>query len=360
MPDINIHNYESFLLDYFEGKLSDSQAEKLISFIYSDPELIDEFENSQKLIKLNPGNTNFSFKQNLYRQEIFSNNTSNFDELCIAKLEGDLTKRELEEFNRLLSETPNLNKDFSIFEKTVSTPDLSVRFENKDGLKQKQIVANSYSRFFYYSIAASIAVLFSILILTPENVQLNKFDQNAILYSNRNKIQPTNNNVEIPNTEKITNKIEGIKLNNTNIYETSNSKKVEDTSQIIFSPDFDKTQVMAQLNPVAVGISNNKSKIQFVKVTLPEMKDNTFYSDINNEETSLKSIVLETVNTQVLKKDKDLNKISAWDIAQLGINGINKITGSNIQLNKKYDNKGNLAKVEFDSKLFAFSTPVKK
>ncbi|MFO0356560.1 MAG: hypothetical protein ACK50A_06360 [Sphingobacteriaceae bacterium] len=84
MSEINLNNYEAYMLDYFEGKLSNEQIIALKAFAVLNPELELNFE--EELVQLENETINFSDKQKL---------KANFnDELVIGYLENTLNKEE--------------------------------------------------------------------------------------------------------------------------------------------------------------------------------------------------------------------------------------------------------------------------
>ena len=104
MIDINLNNYEEIIIDYFDGKLNTSEIEKLMSFLNQYPEIKEEFEHlsvfsTEELEYAEPA---CSFKKNLKKESLLDNNEcSNFDELCIAKIEGDLNLKENKWFDEV-------------------------------------------------------------------------------------------------------------------------------------------------------------------------------------------------------------------------------------------------------------------
>lgn len=362
MIDINIYNYESYLLDYFEGKLSYTQKDKVLSFIYSNPELINEFENYNKNKSFIPEAIKFPNKKELIKEPLLSEQISNFDELCIAKLEGDLSENEHIQFILLLKEKFNLNSEYNKFKKTIFLPDLSVRYENKGLLKQKTVVDFSRNYSFYkYLIASSIVIFFTILLFMPQNDKFNHIDQVAInsltIKKNKQIVNLSEQNIDV----KIIELKKNINTINTKEYNNITKVKGNKETEIIINNNVDreKEENVTPLIPVNVEIDNIKannvnSLYKIIKSKKRELQN------IQNEESSVKEFVTKKINQKIFNNEFKLNKFSGWDIAQIGIKGINRITGSNIQLNKKYNNQGKISKVEFNSKLIAFSSSVKK
>jgi len=81
--------------------------------------------------------------------------------------------------------------------------------------------------------------------------------------------------------------------------------------------------------------------------------------DVKNKHFSVKSFIAGVINKEVFNRDRN-EKIEMFDVAQASLNGINRITGSNMKLTRIYDENGKPNKTEFSSKLIAFSTPAKK
>jgi len=53
-------------------------------------------------------------------------------------------------------------------------------------------------------------------------------------------------------------------------------------------------------------------------------------------------------------------RISFWDIAGLGVKGINRLTGSEMELKKSYDEEGNVKSLAFNSKAISFTHKTNK
>ena len=62
--EINRNNYEVWLTDFMDGKLSATRTEELMSFLDQNPNLKEEFEGLETII-LKPGNIRFSPKEQL-------------------------------------------------------------------------------------------------------------------------------------------------------------------------------------------------------------------------------------------------------------------------------------------------------
>jgi hypothetical protein len=119
--------------------------------------------------------TVFSNKQELKRTSILAGiSNSNFDELCIAHLEKDLTSSEEIEFKKFLKQDAEKQKRLDLYKLTKIVKDESIVFPNKVSLKKK---SRFLSRNFYFiSAAASVVLLIAWYLFIPktQNENINK------------------------------------------------------------------------------------------------------------------------------------------------------------------------------------------
>ncbi len=66
MEKLNKHNYESYFLDFIEGKLNESQVSELKKFLDKNPALEKELSDFEDL-RLQPQNIIFNHKKELIK-----------------------------------------------------------------------------------------------------------------------------------------------------------------------------------------------------------------------------------------------------------------------------------------------------
>src|SRR6056297_2487994 len=114
MTKITRHNYEAYFIDYMEGTLSPSQKDKFIAFLESNPDLKEELQSWEE-VKINPDKTiQFSEKNTLKKAHSIFPEEPPFEELCIAKAEGDLTENEASFFDQQIKEEPEKTKLYNL------------------------------------------------------------------------------------------------------------------------------------------------------------------------------------------------------------------------------------------------------
>lgn len=137
MEQINLDNYEAYLLDHLEGRLNPEDSEALRRFLILHPEL--DIDLSESLPSLNPEDSSFPSKEELLRY------VSAEDELLIAKLEGLLSVEERTALEHRFKQEPALKQSYAQFEKTLIRPDLSEQFRYKNALHktEEELVLNN-------------------------------------------------------------------------------------------------------------------------------------------------------------------------------------------------------------------------
>lgn len=151
---INRNTYEIYLIDYLEGNLDAVQVSELLLFLEQNPDLKAEYENLE-LVYLTQDNIAPLDKSNLKKPDAAATKERN-EHLLIAQLEGDLTTGERNELERAKALYPELNTAEKLFALTKLTPDLSVQYRQKRGLKRFVLAA-------YYPTLTRIAAVFILL-----------------------------------------------------------------------------------------------------------------------------------------------------------------------------------------------------
>ncbi|MCA1752146.1 MAG: hypothetical protein ABR572_06015 [Cryomorphaceae bacterium] len=124
MNEINIENYEAWLLDSLEGRLSADEQKALEAFLMAHPELdgaLDGFED----VGLTPPDEGLTDRDNLKKSDKDAR-----DLLCFKAAEGELTPAEAEEFERL-SAKPEFRDEYNQWKRAKLAPE-ETAFEKDD------------------------------------------------------------------------------------------------------------------------------------------------------------------------------------------------------------------------------------
>lgn len=187
---INRETYEHFFIDYLDGNLSDDEIKVLIKFLDQNPDLEEElkdltsFSKQQKNIdKLNP---KFNL-QDLKKESILEDNSSNFDELCISFYEGELNEKEEQYLLELAESREDLMLTFEGYAHTKAKADFSVVFPNKSKLKKhKKLILPQY-----FSYAASIILILGVIFYLPKRPDKHQESKKATATITKNTLIKT-------------------------------------------------------------------------------------------------------------------------------------------------------------------------
>lgn len=154
MSEINLHNYEAYMLDHLEGKLSPEDTLALKAFAILHPELELNFED--ELVSLETDAVTFNGKQNL--KAGFN------DELVIGYLENVLSADEKIIADELARNNEIFKSELAIYKKTIASAEETIVFENKAALKHEpKLIVVSWSA--TLRIAAAMVLIAGIWIL---------------------------------------------------------------------------------------------------------------------------------------------------------------------------------------------------
>lgn len=208
MERISIFNYEAFYLDFLEGNLNEADTLLLMNFLEENPSLRMEDEDlplfDVDCVVLDEEAKN-ELKQPLLTDTIHLNNVEFF---LISESEGLLPQTKVDELTLFVANNKSLIYDKGIYAVAKFTPDMSIVYEDKAGLKRKKtFVLWQYASIATISSAAAIIVFFMtwssinnpvIDINNPGLIKANTQNQNV----NKSR-QNTNgtNGVVVPNNE---------------------------------------------------------------------------------------------------------------------------------------------------------------
>jgi len=333
---ITKHNYEEFILDFIEGKLSENDNILFQKFLDSNPDVENEILNFENVI-LPEENIVFEEKYLLKKTEFSQNFSGNYlEELCIADIEKDITDEQKKDLENIFTEFPEKIAVYDSFKKTKLIPNLEIKYTNKEKLKKKHVLMRPNFVYFASSVAASLILFFSIIGLNKNEVYKtrsysqieNRFENNKTVFTktlvSKTDLQVSNNKLEktIYNSSKIDNP--------TNVIDNQIDivlRKDDNLDKIVVSsPKLQKEYEHEILN------FNTKENFEdYNKMAMHQSEKNFF-------------------------EKKGIEKINAWNVAQVAVNNYNNLTENNVSLDGKFDRDGDLKAVSFNSQVFGFYT----
>lgn len=344
MNKINRNNYEIYFIDYLDGIISHQDKEELMLFLRKNPDLKKELEFfSNDETGLNPNiKITFSHKGKLIKTpQLKTEDYKHIDELCIAKLEGDLPDKAEKEFDRLITNNKNIADTYKLYEKTKVKADKAIVFPNKRNLKKHRSVFLNSTINQTLAYAAGILLLVTFFINTSTN-NTNNYDKYL-----------SNNNIYLDFSDITTNSSQSEvrqEINEINIRDFQSIYK-HPSSNIINTPTNIAETSINKIQPVYAGLPEGEAPLYALADIKMKLK-NSHALKQNNKQL--------LANTSQPQNENQSENSTLLDLAEMGFKGISKITGKELALERKYDEKGNLKRLAFKSESFVLSTKVNK
>jgi hypothetical protein len=356
-------NYEIWLIDYLDGNLDDLKVRQLISFLEENPDIREECEDILSY-NLKPETGSFKYKSNL-KKSVTDLNQSQFEYLCISAAENDITEQQRIELASIVADNPEKKKTFELYKRLKLVAPV-VTYNSKPGIRRltttQKIVRLSVVGL---SAAAGLAIMISLYNIQPEKegstpsfVSANLSGDTVIKESQSNKIiayNPPLLEKELQQSARKDNIV----------------SPVETVSPLVES--LAAQPLTADSTPVDTeSRTSDIEKINFIKdVTMIEKGftgELIAINTINNEsfvetpdKPGFNEFIAKTFRERILKsKTPETGSLKAYEIADAGINGLNKLLGWDMSLQKTRDEKGALKSLYFSSKMLKFNAPVKK
>jgi len=349
---INRNNYEAIVIDYLDGNLSPAQVELLMAFLNQNPDIAEEVE-IMKSASLPNDEIRFEHKSQLKKPSFSKNGISNeFDYLCIAELEDDISEDERKNLNLLSNESSLKQKQRSLFTKLILETDKNIEFTGKASLKKTPILHIQQNTFRNVaSIAAGLALLlglFQVFNLTnkvSETIQVARVEKSSIIESEK-----LADNSSSLNEERNAESVDFLTSKKNSV-----AKKVKLVETLINEEENQLASITEQEKMLPISTIDIKSipikTIPHAKISISKETVRDFVADEN--------LLAENQNPRVNGSGSS-RELGLFDIVQLGVEKLSMATGSNIQLSTEKDQRGRLTKIDFESNLFALSTPVRR
>ncbi len=372
---INKETYQAFLLDMTEGRLSAGQQEELLRFLEENPGL--EADPDIGNITLPVSNIAYPSREGLKKgasaEEI---TTGNYDQFCVARLEGDLSASGEEKLDAFLESNPLCAADALIYKRLVLKADESVVYPDKESLKSGRIISAGIKwyqqkRVIYraVSVAASIAILLSAYFYMPDNTRQ---EAKVTLPARDMVVLPVDagyragQQVIIPlpaapeaRLPEVTDQVRrgggdqdpmAVRAEPLTFTEKSDIKGLRVISSMALSPSGPPgiAEVYRQ-PPGETGGSRNRESL--VRGLVSSLARRNGPQDDPDPISAVRGLIVSLSGENDEKEERGL---SFWDVAHAGVKGINSVAGTGMSLEHEYDQNGNLVQLTFSSRIIEF------
>lgn len=347
---INKSNYEIWFIDWIDGNLNDIQIEKLLLFLKENPDLEEEFAEITSCHLKPPLNT-FPNK-NLLRKSTKNITDSQFEYLCIASAENDLSKEQSDELKEIVNYDPEKRRIFELFQKS-KLPRETIVY-NRKNLLIRRTIGQQVLRIAFAGLSAAAVIIFAIIAF---NLRTNKHSD----YTEKTaQVVIKNDKVSSEKTQTSVEKVTPVIIQKKNKV----SENLKKTDQVL-PVQKDSVSIPPQRNPVII------EKIAFTPDAYIERNEipgyliastnNAIVPEYDDGQSKFSRFIAKTFREKLLKEKtpKD-TPLKGYEFAKAGISGLNLLLGWEMALDEKKDESGNLKSVYFSSKMLKFNAPVNK
>lgn len=377
---INRNNYESHFLDYFEGMLDPLQEDELLQFLEKNPDLKEEFESFDIVPLVADPDIHFPDKNLLRKKNIHSVgpiNEQNYQEYLIANMEGDLSEASGKLLERFILRNPSVARERALFQATKSRPDPGITYPDKKNLKKYPFWITYRQPISHFTaVAATLLILF--LIVNPfgkkETADLAQ-DKAPVIQS----APASSATDQIKESPLLTGKDEGREETDPS---TAIADKIQpaETAPAMVTDPFRKQESMvlasadylspvdeplpSPITPIHTGIRYQIINPAFNPARQLMAEERNLYSQAlpylaGNEQYTLSSSAKDEQGLVAMtasspwhklkdvfsgKRDKEKNRpnINLWTLADLGVAGINRLTDSELHIQRIKDEEGRI------------------
>jgi len=347
-------NYEIWIIDWLDGKLDSESTALLIRFLDQNPDLKEEAE-SLSVASLNKELTLCPDKESLKRSAS-ELPLSQVEYLSVAFLENDITEGQMADLQMNIDKNKENKKVFNEIQKIKLTPP-DIKFKNKSLLRKQTFEAKIIRLATAgLSAAAAVAILITGYISLQKHQAKNDSDS-RVMVSSIYTGQP---------------------LEVTSVRFKANPERPVFSKKAFPIEYKTYSQSLPVINEIVIPetASLESETIEDVHVSLiPELKpeikgrclastNNTYIKAIasyDDDRSRLSKFIARNFREKLLKETvPSESPLKTYEIAEAGIEGLNKLLGWNMTLIATNDEQGEVKSVYFSSKMLKFNAPVKK
>jgi len=321
---INRENYEHYFIDLLDGILSVEVVDELLDFLRENPDLAEELNGLEK-IKIEDVETSTFNHQHLLKSDF--DQADIFEETCIRSIEKELSTEKELEFQDYLTNHSKAAKTYQLFQATIVKPDTNISYPHKKQLLRRRKISP-------YWYAAAAVLLLGVLFWFNQPQTTPKF-------SIAQQILPLENTTT-PTTEVFVPK--------NNIVQIKGEPKPAEAEEIQ-QTNVEYRQEIAAIVPLKT-MPALASNIEFnsSSAALMPMQVNEKLRNLPEIYPTVGELLAEEVNK--IKPIEEAEKLGMAALTKLNDVSDNKFRFST-------NAAGKLNKIQFNSKLLAFSIPIK-
>lgn len=348
---------ENLIDGYFAGQLSFEQTEELFALLKEDTDLFDQLLSGD-MPSLVASTESFPHKSRL-RRSYSDLSDDQFEHLCIASLEGDLSHEQEAELNAIIETDPARSELYNTYKRLRIEP-ATVIYKAKSSLKRRT-PAGRVIRLTTITLSAAATLALFITAVTWFNNSSER-DISPTIAATSSEVNservPTPAVREIQ--EVVTEKAQAIIEKPVIVRTSAPTLPVLAYNETVTNePDRQVLERAAMPPPVSGG----EAKVILTSATPSGKLADVLYNEVipYHGPISLKEHLAMNFREKILGEEvPDISPIKAYEIASAGITGINKLLGWEMDFEVKKERSGEVNTLAFNSRLINFETPVKK
>jgi hypothetical protein len=359
---IDKSNYEIWIIDWLDGNLNSLQSGQLMAFLDQNPDLREELYDLRS-VKLISSVSSFPNKEKL-KKDLSDISQSQFEYLCVAYLENDLTFSQKEELLEIIGASPARKRTFDQIQKATLSH-LKINYKHKSRLLRQTTSTKIIRRYLIgFSTAAAIALIVTLYsVISSDNSSGTKNTVHNMVADKLVQRLPSaiatdriiQDSIKIPAGKKIEKKIAG---NNESMHASFNPDRtvVLSNEPLVRSNDNQETAIKKVTVTTTLDLKN-----EGVRNTIIPSGTIIVIPDIGDDRSKTGRFLSKTFRQKFLKDKAPADSpIKGYEVAEAGVAGLNKLLGWQMALDLQDDGNGQVKSVRFSSGILKIQTPVKK
>ena len=343
---IDRSNYEIWIIDWLDGNLNDRQVKQLKLFLDQNNDLRVEFDELTPVKLLSPASS-FRYKERL-KKSPSDISKSQFEFLCAAFLENDLSISQQTELEEIVNTYPDRKKTFDQIQRTILAPE-RINYKHKR-LLLKRTTLQKVIRLSVTGLSTAAAI--SLLIIAypvihrATSLKLNSSAHNLVSDSTLQRPAP------VLAADKIIKESRPLPAVPP-APPSASSGQAQGEYRII-----DRQEKRVSKVPVYPQVDLGKGIVSNTLIASNPTFNNT---DVEDERSRAGRFISKTFRQKFLKEKTPADsRLKPYEIAGAGISGLNKLFGWQMALDIKNDENGQPKSLYFSSKILKINAPVKK
>ncbi len=358
---IDRSNYEIWIIDWLDGNLGKEQEEELMAFLRDNPDIREESEELPAA-RLVPDEVSFRDKGSL-KKEASDITDQQFEYLCVAYIEGDLSAVQASELLSVTEKDPARKRTFDLIRQTKLTAPAAKYINKRSLIRLTPVQKFARTAFIVLSTAAAIALVVSLYFIVPRNIpghdtrsSMKTGANDSVVTINIKKGSPVflssvfKTNPPVVNDKRVIKDRKGTAVQAVEIIETADSSLSEKRGRSI---RVNRIIITSRIDLPVTPVTGSLVAYNAPLIQLPD--------DEGDERSRIGKFIAKTFREKILREKTTSDApLKAYEIAEAGVTGINKLFGWEMALSENKDASGEITSVYFSSKVLKFNAPVKK